>query len=170
MDEDAKMKNDLKDHLDKTARELRARDGWDLINLAQLSELELIDHVTQHDLINDDQTRKFCKFISIGTNFASLAFHDKMQTLPELVNSIKDLLVSMQAEIKEFSEIASCFQCLIHSFAKLVMNTKHNLLMALPHLERSVIHMTIVNAALMPDSPGPLNESDTNDIQLALVR
>ncbi len=44
----------------------------------------------------------------------------------------------MEQEIKGFSEISNYFQNLIMSFVKLVMNTKHNMKMALPHLEESV--------------------------------
>lgn len=48
------------------------------------------------------------------------------------------------------------------------MNTKHNMRMALPHLDESVVHMRIMVDALLPDSPTPLSTDDLLDVDLAL--
>ena len=110
----------------------------------------------------------FCKFISIGTNFASLDFAHRIQTIPVLISSIKDLLAKIKDEIKEFADVANLFASLIQSFVKLVINTKHNMRMALPHLEESVIHMSIMCEAMFPESEAPLDSQDLLDIDLAL--
>jgi len=65
---------------------------------------ELTDVAEKSGLSNDEQTRSFCKFISIGTNFASMDFASRFQTIPELVASICDLIEKMENEIKEFAE------------------------------------------------------------------
>lgn len=165
MDIDRKIKTDLKDHLDKTANQIKAYDGWNYINIPEISQKELMQAVRAHGLENDAQTKDFCKFISIGTNFASLDFKGRFQKIPDLVNGIKDLIDKLEQEIKEFSDIASYFHALITSFVKLVMNTKHNMRMALPHLEESVIHMEIMSDALEVDT---LTQSDMNDVDIAL--
>jgi hypothetical protein len=141
IDEKDKIKNDLKIHLEKTAQEIRSHDGWSKIKIPDLSEAELLKIASKSGLHDDEQTRSFCKFIAIGTNFASLNFAQRIQSVPELVNGIKDLIIKMEQEIKGFSELANYFQNLIISFVKLVMNTKHNMKMALPHLEESVCYL-----------------------------
>ena len=96
-------------------------------------------------------------------------FVQRFQTIPDLVVSICDLIERMENEIKEFAEIANYFSNLIKSFVKLVMNTKHNMKMAMPHLEESVIHLRIMSDALMPESENDLKEQDINDINQALT-
>lgn len=162
------IKRDLKDHLEKTADIIRTHDGWNMINIADISERELLRVAEQNGLENDQQTRTFCKFISIGTNFASLDFKQRLQNIPVLVGSVKELILKMEEEIKEFADVASFFHCLIQSFVKVVMNTKHNMKMALPHLEESIVHMRIMVDALLPDSPNPLSTDDLLDVDLAL--
>jgi Mg2+ and Co2+ transporter CorA len=68
-------------------------------------------------------------------------FKNRIQTIPILVNSIKDLIVKMEQEISEYSDIANSFHNIIQSFVKVVMNTKHNMKMAQPLLDESVVHM-----------------------------
>lgn len=164
----AKIKKDLKEHLERTAEIIRTHDGWNMVNMSEISERELLSIAAQSGLDQDMQTRTFCKFISIGTNFASLDFKQRLQNIPVLVTSIKDLIVKMEQEIKEFSDIASFFHFLIQAFVKVVMNTKHNMRMALPHLEESIVHMRIMVDALVPDSPNPLSSDDLLDVDLAL--
>lgn len=165
---DKKIRKDLQLHLEKTARELQAHDGWNTINIPEISEQELVQIAAHHGLENDQQTRHFCKFISLATNFASLSFKSRLQQLPELVNSLKNLIIKMEEEIKDFADLASYFYSVIHSFIKVVINTKHNMKMALPHLEESVVHMRIMCEALMPDSDSPLTFDDLLDVEIAL--
>jgi hypothetical protein len=68
-------------------------------------------------------------------------FKNRIQTIPILVNNIKDLIVKMEQEISEYSDIANSFHNIIQSFVKVVMNTKHNMKMAQPLLDESVVHM-----------------------------
>jgi uncharacterized membrane-anchored protein YhcB (DUF1043 family) len=163
-----KIKRDLKVHLDTTAEMIRRDNEWHMVNIPEISELELMNIAGRHGLENDAQTRTFCKFISLGTNFASLDFAHRIQTIPAFINSIKDLLAKIQEEIKEFADVANLFASLIQSFVKLVINTKHNMRMALPHLEQSVIHMSIMCEAMLPESEAPLDSQDLLDIDLAL--
>jgi hypothetical protein len=48
------------------------------------------------------------------------------------------------------------------------MSTKHNMKMALPHLEESTVHLKIMSEALLPDSEHNLKENDLKDIEMAL--
>jgi hypothetical protein len=166
---DQMIKKDLKIHIENTTKKIKDHDGWNMINISELSEIELIRASTRHGLENDLQTRDFCKFISIGTNFASMDFKTRIQNIPALVNSLKDLIKKMEDEIKEYADIASSFHNIIQSFVKVVMNTKHNMKMALPHLEESIVHMRIMADALAPDSENPLSTDDMMDVDLALT-
>ncbi|CAF0883353.1 unnamed protein product [Brachionus calyciflorus] len=166
---DIKIKRDLRDHFEKTIKKIRSHDGWDLLNIPVISENELLDAAKTHGLENDSQTREFCKFIAIGTNFASLDFRERLQNIPVLVNSVKDLILKMEQEIKEFADLANFFQTLIQSFIKIVINTKHNMKMALPHLEEALIHMDVLSDALSPESDCPLSQDDMQDVDLAMT-
>jgi hypothetical protein len=174
-----KIRKDLKVHFDRTAEMIRNQNEWHIIDLPKSSMNELTRIAEKHGLENDQQARSFMKFISIGTNFASLDFAHRIQKIPVLINSVRDLLQKIEAEIKEFADMANLFSTLIQSFLKLVINTKHNMRMALPHLEESVIHMTIMSdALLMPgmnnsatliqSKESLLNQQDLQDIDLAL--
>ena len=167
--ENIQIKQELRDHLIKTEKKVKSLDGWDLVNIPDISERELLKIANRHGLENDEQTRNFCKFISIGSNFASLDFKDRLQRIPDLVAGIKDLLNKIEEEIKEFAEIANVFQNLIHSFVKIVMNTKNKMNMALPHLEESTVYMSVMKDALMPDSDKPLSPDDMLDVDIALT-
>ncbi|RNA30101.1 hypothetical protein BpHYR1_005449 [Brachionus plicatilis] len=168
MSDNNSIKKDFKDHLEKTFKKIKSHDGWDLVDIPLISENELLSVAKAHGLENDSQTRTFCKFIAIGTNFASLDFQSRLQEIPEMVITIKDLLSKMEQEIKEFSDIANFFSTLIQSFIKLVINTQHNLKMALPHLEEAIVHMNVMSEALSPESEKELDEEDLLDIDLAL--
>lgn len=56
-------------------------------------------------LEHDAQARDFCKFISLGTNFASMTFKSRIQNIPQLVSNIKDLIEKMEQEIKDYCDI-----------------------------------------------------------------
>ena len=162
------IKKDLKAHLENTFKKIKSHDGWDMVDIPLKSENELLNIAKSHGLENDSQTRTFCKFIAIGTNFASLDFQTRLQEIPDLVISIKNLITELEQEIKEFSDLANFFSTLIHSFIKSVINTKHNFKMALPHLEEAIIHMNIMAEALRPEIDSELDEEDLLDIELAL--
>jgi hypothetical protein len=165
---DNKIKKELQEHLVRTVQVIKTHDGWNLINIPELSQRELMEIAGQNGLAEDEQTRSFCKFISIACNFASLDFRNRLQSIPGMVNNIKELIVKMEEEIKEYCDIAICFHNIIQSFVKIVMNTKHNMNMALPHLEESIVHMKIMAEALMPNQEESLNEQDMLDVDLAL--
>ena len=155
--------------MEYTAQKIITHNGWDMVNIREISENELLTVADQHGLESDPQTRDFCKFIAIGTNFASLDFQSRLQTIPVLVNSIKDLITKMQEEINEFADIANFFQTLIQAFLKVVMNTKHSMKMVEPHLDSAVVHMEIMSDALAPDSNAPLSTEDLKDVEIALT-
>jgi hypothetical protein len=98
------IKQELDSHLIQTVKLIKENDGWNKIDIPTLSMKELTDVAEKSGLSNDEQTRSFCKFISIGTNFASMDFASRFQTIPELVASICDLIEKMENEIKEFAE------------------------------------------------------------------
>ena len=185
------IKQELDSHLKQTVKLIKDNDGWSKIDIPSLSMKELTDVAEKSGLSEDEQTRAFCKFISIGTNFASMDFASRFQTIPDLVASICDLVEKMENEIKEFAEylkffsilysitycvqmlkiferIAQYFSNLIKSFIKTVMSTKHNMKMALPHLEESTVHLKIMSEALLPESEQDLKENDLKDIEIAL--
>lgn len=146
--ESMKIKKDLKEHLDRTAEIIRNHDGWNMVNMSEISERELLRVAEQHGLESDGQTRTFCKFISIGTNFASLDFKQRLQNIPVLVASVKELIMKMEQEIKEFSDIASFFHCLIQSFVKVVINTKVRLLIKFTKTCLETVKTTVLNLIL----------------------
>ena len=148
---------------------LKAKDGWELVSMPDLSKRQLMNLAKSHDLENDDQTHSFIQLISLGTNFACSDFVERLLLIPEMVTSLKELLSQMEQETKEFAEIASYFTKLIESFYKLVKNTKHNMKMTLPHLEASCLHMEIISQALMPHSAQDLDVSDRADIEMCLT-
>lgn len=166
---DEEIKKGLEEHLQATVEVLKHKDGWELLNMPDLSKQELMSLARAHGLEEDDQTRSFVQFISLGTNFASLDFTQRLLLIPEMVASLKELLTQMEREIKEFAEIASYFTNLIQSFYKLVINTKHNMKMTLPHLEASCLHMQVISKALMPESTADLDRSDRADIEMGLT-
>lgn len=168
MKKEKQIKKELDEHLDQTVVQIKEANAWNSVNIPEISQKELLQVAETVGLQEDDQTRSFCKFISLGTNFASMNFVSRFQALPDLVYSICELIEKMENEIKEFAEIANYFSNLIKSFVKLVMNTKHNMNMVLPNLEESVMHLSIMSEALMPDSENDLKEQDINDINTAL--
>jgi hypothetical protein len=45
---DKKIKKDLKLHLEKTAADIKKHDGWNMINLSELSQNELMEVACKH--------------------------------------------------------------------------------------------------------------------------
>ena len=104
MKKEKQIKHELDEHLDKTVKIIKDNNGWNTVNIPLISQNELIEIAQKEGLQNDEQTRSFCKFISIGTNFASMNFVQRFQTIPDLVVSICDLIERMENEIKDFEE------------------------------------------------------------------
>ncbi|CAF1029991.1 unnamed protein product [Brachionus calyciflorus] len=152
--------------LGKTLSKLESRDGWVALDIPKISEEELLKEAEKNGLNDDNQTRMFIKFVTTASNFASAKFKDKLQYVPEIVHKIKDLIVEMKKEIKEFTKIAAEFEELIHLFVKTVMNTKHNLNMIKPNLQDSVLHFKVLEDASKSDI---LNDEDKKDCTTALT-
>jgi hypothetical protein len=121
-----------------TVKDLENRDGWADLNVPKMCEEELLATAARNDLENDEQTRLFIKFVSTATNFSSANFRNKLQTVPEIVKNVQDLISEMKKEIKKFKDIAIEFDELVHLFIRIVLNTKHNFNMILPDLKGSV--------------------------------
>lgn len=47
---DKKIKKDLKLHLEKTAADIKKHDGWNTINLTELSQAELMEVACKHGM------------------------------------------------------------------------------------------------------------------------
>ena len=128
----------LRELVGATVKDLENRDGWADLDVPKICEDELLASATRNDLENDEQTRLFIKFLSTATNFSSKNFKNKLQTVPEIVKNVQDLIVEMKKEIKKFKDIAVEFDELVHMFIRIVLNTKHNFNMILPDLRGSV--------------------------------
>lgn len=146
-----------------------------LSQITQVTDAVILEHsdiseiaTAPADIQNDPQTRRFLEFVQLATNFASLKFVDRLRSIPELINSIKKLIIEMIKEIKEFADIANELQDLIQSFIKLVVNTKRNMQLTMSPLQRSIDHMEVIADALSSVSGESLEDRDTQDIQLAL--
>lgn len=120
------------------------------------------------DLEHDPQTRRFLKFVSIATNFASMRFAERLRNIPELIAAIKQFFIKMIKEIKDFAGMAQELQDLIHCFIKLVVNIKRNMELVISSLQGSITHMEVIADALSPDSSKPLESRDKQDIEIAL--
>jgi len=96
---DEEIKKGLEEHLQATVDVLKSKDGWELLNMPDLSKKEMMSLARKHGLGEDDQTRSFVQFISLGTNFASLDFTQRLLLIPEMVANLKDLLSKMEEEI-----------------------------------------------------------------------
>jgi hypothetical protein len=70
--------------------------------------------------------------------------------------------------IKEFADVAVNFSDLIHTFVKLVMNSKHTTRIARRHLEDVKRHMYVLCDAILPENGKPLSDQDQLDVDLAL--
>ena len=126
-----------------TVKDLETRDGWSDFDVPKMSEDELRAAAASNDLRDDEQTRLFIKFLSTASNFSSANFRNKLQTVPEIVKNVQDLIAEMKKEIKHFKEIAVEFDELVHVFIRIVMSTKHNFNMVLPDLRGSVSEFLI---------------------------
>jgi hypothetical protein len=152
----------------ETANILSEHDQWILLDAPRCSEEELQRELAHYGLENDLQTARFCKFVSLATNFASLRFVERIQRLPELIDTIKQLLAEIEREIHEMADMGSFFEELVYCFTSLVLTTQHNMKMMLPHLNNARDYMNITIDALGSNTDQPLSEEDRSDINTAL--
>jgi len=152
-------------------KELLRNDSWDTFKPDEIAEASLQIPVRESDISGgDEQTHRFRQFLSIATNFSSLKFAEKLHKIPELVESIKQLIENMMKEVQEYSEMANELRDLIQYFVRMVMQAKHNVNMMLPLLNAAKVQMTIVQDVMGTDLTQMLNEIDKKDIRLALDR
>ncbi len=72
---------------------------WSSLDAPRCSEEELLQGIPHSVLVNDPQVTRFCKFVSIATNLASLTFIERIEHLPELIDSIKNPLEEIQRDM-----------------------------------------------------------------------
>ncbi|CAF4386594.1 unnamed protein product, partial [Didymodactylos carnosus] len=66
---------------------------------------------------------------------------ERLQKIPKLIGSIKELIIEMVKEVKDFADTASEFENIIQCYITLVLSTKHNMKMMEPHLDQAKTHM-----------------------------
>jgi hypothetical protein len=158
-------------HIEKMNETFLRNDSWQTFKADEIAEASLeVAVANTGSSSGDDQTRRFLQFISIATNFSSLPFAEKLLKVPELIESIKQLLEDMMKEVKEYSDMANELRDLIHCFVRMVMQVKHNVNMMLPLLNAATRQMTIVQDVMSTEPSQVLNEIDKRDIDLALNR
>lgn len=158
-------------NIERISQEFLQPDEWDGFRPDDIAEARLQDAAASIDsFIKDEQTHRFQQFLSIATNFSSLSFAQKLHKIPELVESITQLLENMMKEVQEYSDMANELRDLIQYFVRMVMQVKHNVNMMLPLLQAAKLQMGIVQDVLSTDPGKTLDEVDKKDIQLALNR
>ena len=155
-------------HCLETVNQLAQRDQWILLDASRCSQEELSEEIARYGLSNDPQTARFCKFLSLATNFASLRFVEKVQRVPELIESIQNLLEEIRNEMREMAGMGALLEELVQCFINLVQTIQHNLHSMLPDLLMTKDHVDIVADALDANAEQPLSEADQTDIRLAL--
>ncbi|CAF0936854.1 unnamed protein product [Rotaria sordida] len=172
MIENEQMQHDgVNAYIEEISQGLLRNDSWESFKADEIAEASLHVPVKKTNSSNEDeQTHRFRQFLSIATNFSSLPFAEKLHKIPELVESIKQLLENMMKEVQEYSDMANELRDLIQCFVRMVMQAKHNVNMMLPLLTAAKSQMTIVQDVMGTDPTQALNEIDKIDIQLALNR
>ena len=158
--------------IEGVSEEFTRSDSWEKFNPAEIAEASLQAAARQIDPrdVKDEQTHRFRQFLSIATNFSSLPLAEKLQKIPDLVESIKQLIENMIKEVQEYADIANELRDLIQCFVRMVMHAKHNVNMMVPLLSTAKSQMTVVQDVMNTDPTQALNEIDKKDIQLALNR
>ncbi|CAF3248310.1 unnamed protein product, partial [Rotaria socialis] len=166
------MKHDGIDaYIQGVSKEFLRNNSWDSFEPLEIAEASLEAAIKKTNFAGeDDQTHRFRQFLSIATNFSSLPFAEKLYRIPELVDSIKQLLENMMKEVQEYSDMANELRDLIQCFVRMVMQAKHNINMMLPILTAAKTQMTIVHEVMSIDPTQTLNQIDKKDIELALNR
>ncbi len=168
------MNEEMRISFDKSLAEIkilqkpaRASNEIDEANtLPRISEDNLLEKASEHGLANDQQTRMFIKFLSVSTNFASHKFADRVQTIPTLISTIRELIQVAKAELRDYGDMSVFFDEVVSSYVRLVLHTVQNLEMTLPYLQNSVTYMEIVREAMSAESE-MLTEQDLGDIEQA---
>lgn len=160
--------NKIQEDCVETADILSKQDEWILLDAPRCSEEELQREIAHYGLENDLQTARFCKFVSLATNFASLQFVERIQRLPELIDTIKELLAEIEREMHEMADMANFFEELVSCFTSLVLTTQHNMKMMLPDLYNARDYMDIIVNALGSNTNEQLCDEDRTDIETAL--
>ncbi|CAF3776502.1 unnamed protein product [Rotaria sp. Silwood1] len=170
--EQEQMKRDgVKAFIEDVSQGLLRNDSWDTFKPDEIAEASLQVAAGKTDSSTEDkQTHRFRQFLSIATNFSSLPFAQKLHKIPELVESIKELLENMMKEVQEYSDMANELRDLIQCFVRMVTQAKHNVNMMLPLLKAAKSQMGIVQDVMSTDPSKALNGIDKRDIQLALNR
>ncbi|CAF0803696.1 unnamed protein product [Adineta steineri] len=158
----------INDYVEGFSEDLLRQDSWEKFNAAEVAETSL--QMPMNADADDGETQRFRTFLSIATNFSSLPLAAKLNKVPELVESIKTLLESMIKEVQQYSDIANELRDLIHCFIRMVMQVKHNVNMILPLLSAARKQLSVVEDVMNTDPSQILNETDKNDIKLALDR
>ncbi|CAF2630548.1 unnamed protein product [Rotaria sp. Silwood2] len=166
------MKRDgVKAYIEGVSQEFLRNDSWDTFKPDEIAEASFQVAAGRTDFsTGDEQTQRFRQFLSIATNFSSLPFAQKLHKIPELVESIKQLLENMMKEVQEYSDMANELRDLIQCFVRMVIQAKHNVNMMLPLLTAAKSQMRIVQDVMSTDPSKALNDVDKRDIQLALNR
>ena len=166
-DQEALLKNDLSVDIDTmTSQIIVDYDYYPTSGLATSSDPDEADHDDSENK-GDEQLRMFQNFVDVSSNFATLSYASRLHGLPDLVKRIKELFLSMFREVQHFGDIAGHFGELVQAFVRLVTSTRHNMNLALPHLDKAKTHMEIMSEALS-SSHSQLSAEDTSDIRSAL--
>ncbi|CAF3691117.1 unnamed protein product [Rotaria sp. Silwood1] len=89
-------------YIEEVSEEFLRNNNWELFKLDEIAEASLQVAIKQNDSSSEDeQIHRFRQFLSIATNFSLLSFVEKLHKLPELEDSIKQLLESMMKEVQE---------------------------------------------------------------------
>jgi hypothetical protein len=135
--------------------------------LPDIDEEKLLETAGNHGLANDQSTRMFIKFLSVTTNFASHKFADRVQHLPTLITTIRDLVQAARAELRAYADCALLFDEVVSSYVRLVLHTVQNLEMTLPYLQNAVTYMHVVRETLLDNEEKVMSDQDLDDIEHA---
>lgn len=172
LEEQAQQRALIHEEIEKQKQELLRNDSYDEFNAAEMAEaaLQVPRDGTQFDVIKDDQTHQFQQFLIIATNFASMPLARKLRVVPQLVDNLKRMFEQMIEEVQQYSDIANELRDLIYCFTNLVTETKHHVRLILPLLEAAANQLLVLEDVMGTDPKETLNETDRNDIKLALTR
>lgn len=171
LEKEQMQRDGINAYIEGVSEEFSRNDSWETFKADEIAEASLKIAAKKTDSsVGDEQTHRFRQFISIATNFSSLPFAEKLHKIPELVESIKQLLENMMKEVQEYSDMANELRDLIHCFVRMVMQTKHNVNMMLPLLTAAKSQISIVQDVMSTGPSQALNQIDQKDIQLALNR
>jgi hypothetical protein len=146
--------------------------SWEHIDISQLSRSSYSLVASHHGLTNDLQTRLFCDFLSLATNFASLDFNQRIRDIPVFVATISSLIEEIRREIRDFADLATNLDEIVVCFSNLLRNAIHHARMVLPHLKASMTQLDIIQDVLdeLTHDDMQLGGEDAADVDLAIER